>query len=219
MLVCQRSEVDAFLQSMDNTIAPMRWTHEVSSTRMHFLDIDVNCLISASGIVTFETNMYRKPNFQPHFLSVLSNHPSGHKNGIFKCEAHRALMLCSKQTQFDFCIHQILLFLHDSGYPARCFSAVSFSSSRRALMLSKIANRKQKVRDDSFRVTAAKRSRVVLSVPFSTQLNQLGLRSLFRASVGFIIPIELKLGWSVKINSMRRLYRLNWPSVRSMGTG
>ena len=219
VLVCQRSDVDAFSEDMNNEIAPMRWTHEISSTRMNFLDIDVKCLVSNSRVVTFETSMYRKPNFQPHFLSVLSNHPSGHKHGIFKCEAHRALMLCSKQIHFDSCITQILLFLEDAGYSARCFPVVSFSSSRRSSYLSKIASRKRKDRDDRFRVTADRRSRVVLSVPFSTQLNQLGLCNLFRASVGSIIPIDLRLGWSVKINSMRRLYRLNWPSVRSMGIG
>ena len=50
-----------------------------------------------------------------------------------------------------------------------------------------------------------------MSLPFTAQLESLGVARVFRVLLGSIIAIELKLGWSVKVNSMRRLYRLNWP--------
>jgi len=127
--------------------------------------------------------------------------------------------LCSKKCHFDVCVSKILQFLDGAGYPARCFPSVGYLGPKRDLLLSQIHNRKPKDKNSAYRVTAEKRQNVVLSVPFSPQLDQLGLRNLFRASVGSIIPIDLRLGWSVKVNSMRRLYRFNWPSVLSMGFG
>ena len=50
-----------------------------------------------------------------------------------------------------------------------------------------------------------------MSLPFNAQLDTLGVAKVFKLVFGSIIPIDIKLGWSVKRNSMRRLYRLNWP--------
>ena len=174
--------------------------------------------VDGSSSVSFETSMYRKPGYMPHYLAALSDHPPCHKAGIFKCEAYRALILCAKQNCFDECIVQILGFLSHAGYPEHLFSVPRFCVESRASALTKLEQRKP--RSCEFVVTAKLRKNVVMSLPFNAQLESLGVARVFRALLGSIIPIELKLGWSVKVNSMRRLYRLNWPCVRqSMGIG
>ena len=154
----------------------------------------------------------------PHYLAALSDHPPSHKSGIFRCEAYRALLLCAKQQYFQECIQQILGFLSSAGYPEYLFKVPLFCSETRALALKKLEQRKPK--DHGYIVTAKLRNNVVMSLPFNVQLESIGIAKVFRSTLGSIVPVELKLGWSVKINSMRRLYRLNWPCVpQSMGNG
>jgi hypothetical protein len=159
-------------------------------------------------VVSFETGMYRKPNFRPHYLALFSDHPPCHKSGIFRCEAHRALMLCSKTSLFSECINSLLDFLGDAGYPSRCFSLPRFSQSFRESCLDKLH-----CRDSSkdYGVSAKQRRTLFLSLPFNAQLADIGISSIFKSCFGCLVPLNLILGWTVKMNTMRRLYRLNWP--------
>ena len=125
-------------------------------------------------------------------------------------------MLCSKASVFNSCIDSLLEFLEGSGYPRRCFSSVEFAPDLRAGFLDKMRNR---VSSKENQITAKHRRSVFLSLPFNDQLSNIGIPSLFRCTVGCIIPLDIIMGWSVKVNTMRRLYRLNWPGVRSMGNG
>ena len=55
-----------------------------------------------------------------------------------------------------------------------------------------------------------------------TQANKLGICSSFRSTVVSIVPLRIQTAWTVKQNSMRGLYRLNWPcrpNAQSMGQG
>ena len=49
-------------------------------------------------------------------------------------------------------------------------------------------------------------------LPLSLQAQQLKLDLLFGRFVTPVIPIKVKVAWTVKPNSFRRLSRLNWPS-------
>lgn len=207
ILVCNQNQMRTFVSDLDSAIAPLRWVHEIDTASQHFLDIDIT-VMRVGQHVWFETGMYRKPNFEPHYLAAMSNHPASHKSGIFSGETFRALILCSKQNKFHGCIKDILRFLGVSGYPQRCFVLPSFDLGRRDVLLNKITSRKS---EDVDRVTAKRRHEITLALPYTSQLASIKVASLFRSSLGLLLPIHIKLGWSVKINSMRSLYRLNWP--------
>jgi hypothetical protein len=222
-VVGNSSDVSHFVHTFDNAINPLEWDHDIQCDAQHFLDIQIfaKSIARSDGghDVHFETTMYRKPSFRPHYLAALSEHPASHKCGIFRCEAFRVLTLCAKQTQFDSCIFQVVGFLSSAGYPSSLFRLPSFSSSRRLEALKKLEGRKPK-RSGDFEVTAKLRKSVIMSLPFNAQLDTLGVPKVFKLMFGSIIPIDIKLGWSVKRNSMRRLYRLNWPcAAQKHGNG
>ena len=221
-VVGEYSDVEFFIHTFDSAIFPLKWDHDVQLDCQHFLDVQIYARFQEAqdgcGSIRFETTMYRKPSFMPHYLAALSDHPPSHKSDIFRCEAYRALLLCAKQQYFQECIQQILGFLSSAGYPEYLFKVPLFCSETRALAFKKLEQRKPK--DHGYIVTAKLRNNVVMSLPFNVQLESIGIAKVFRSTLGSIVPVELKLGWSVKINSMRRLYRLNWPCVpQSMGNG
>ena len=54
---------------------------------------------SGTGEVLFKT--YRKPNWKPQYLSYHSQHLEACKMGIYKCEATRHLLNCSRDFDYD----------------------------------------------------------------------------------------------------------------------
>ena len=54
---------------------------------------------------------------------------------------------------------------------------------------------------------------MIMSLPFSSQAKQLRISSIFRQTVSSKHNIQIMMGWSVKLNTMRRLYGLNWTHV------
>jgi hypothetical protein len=94
------------------------------------------------------------------------------------------------------------------------FSKVSYDPAWRARALLKLANRSPDLFSNS-RVSSQDRKAVFLALPFSTQASNLKIVAAFRSSVSVIIPIDLRLGWTIKPNTMRKLYRLNWPNGHS----
>ena len=158
--------------------------------------------------------MYRKPRFVPHYLPSLSDHPCAHKSGIFKCESYRAMLLSGTEEAYNKAIVDLFGFLEDAGYSARCFSKVSYDPAWRARALLKLANRNPDLSSNSG-TSSQDRKAVFLALPFSTQASNLKIVAAFRSSVSVIIPIDLRLGWTIKPNTMRKLYRLNWPNGHS----
>ena len=214
-------QVDMYIANLDQSIAPLRWEHSVSEHSQHFLDIDITA-IRCGNSISFDTCLYRKPNFSPHYLAVLSEHPACHKSGIFSCEEFRAMLLCSRECAFIGCIDKLIGFLNTSGYPDRCFAPVQFSESRRLAFFEKMLRREPMSADSNSGTLPSNKCRrhnVFFTLPYSSQAHNLRVAGIFRQSVGNIIPITLLNGWSVKPNSMRRLYRLNWPRVQSQSMG
>ena len=85
--VADQPAIVAFIAALDDAIAPLKWEHSVSSTSQHFLDVQIfvqrSVMCDGFERITFETSMYRKPNFRPHYLAAMSCHPQSHKSGIF----------------------------------------------------------------------------------------------------------------------------------------
>ena len=131
--------------------------------------------------------------------------------GIYQCESTRALLCCSRAAAFDVCISRIIDFLFDCGYPRR--AAPTFDATKRARILHRLADRggAAQTRDVNQSFGNICTSNVYFVLPYSSQALKLKIRDSFKCHVGSIIPIELRIAWTVKPNAMRKLYRLNWP--------
>ena len=156
--------------------------------------------------------MFRKPNFRAHYLSGLSNHPSSHTKSILKCECNRALVCSSESGEYDSSTSDIIRYLADCGYPT--FAVPKFDDQHRQSILAKLrlrlrsepqGNNGDRGFDD----------KVFIVMPFSPCVKYLRIRSSFRKHLSFT-NLELTLAWTVKPNSMRLLYRLNWPYEHRM---
>ena len=221
--VCSQAELDSFMQELDDAIKPLRWEHVIDSQQQHFLDLNAHASIVGDK-VTFHTSMYRKPSFKPHYLSCLSDHNVSCKTGIFDCEVFRITVLSSKREDFVDCVEDMIDNLALVGYPRRFLSIPEFSEEKRLNML-------QSIRANTHRCiggrgnTKTNRRDVFFSMPFSSQAKSLQISKLFRSSFSTCpdldnLGINLRVAWSTKMNSMRRLYRLNWPRcAQSMGIG
>ena len=143
-----------------------------------------------NSVATFATSLYRKSNFQPHYLSALSMHPTAHKCGIFDCEAMRALLCCSDKSDFDIAIKGFDSFLQKVGYPAR--SLPVFDPAARSRHLAKLRSRDLGGASNIYK--KAKRN-ITLVLPYVQQVARLGLHSLWLEHVVSVIPLALRLAF------------------------
>ena len=118
---------------------------------------------------------------------------------------------------FHACTDSLVTYLVDAGYPPAV--GVQFSAERRNLALGSSRERPFGVEFapsvSSHRSTS--RHDVYLVLPYNVQMSQLKLCSLFRSHVSCVIPLELRLAWTIQPNAMRKLYRLNWPRLARHG--
>ena len=154
----------------------------------------------------------RKPSFRPSYLAPCSNHPVSHKSGILACESYRAFMLCSRVCYFDACISRLINFLKERGYPS-LHPRITFDESRRRAALAKHARPAGKSGNASSEPSLKNRSTVYFVLPYSDQAKHICVGKHFRSAFSNCVPINLVVAWSVKINSMRKLYRMNWPHI------
>ena len=214
LLIGRFDQAVAFTQQLDHALEPLKWEHDINSVSQHFLDVHISTNVERVGgfgetLVSFDTNMYRKPNFKPHYLASLSNHPLKHKIGIHSCEAVRALLCCSKKSMFEGCMHDICKFLEMVGYPKP--PQINYDACRRGRLLDKLAVRSVGGRADQ--AARTHRSTVYLVLQYQSQLKSLGACTSFEGCIGSVFPVRIKLAWSMRPNSMRKLYSLNWPRL------
>ena len=207
-MVATPQEAQAFIKRLDAAIAPLAWTHDVSNVSAHFLDIHIDTVFShARDTVTLSTNMYRKPSLVPHYLPMNSDHPSSAKVGLFAGESRRAHLLCSSEISYSKCVEELRSFLAVAGYPMSACIAPAYDAKVRELRLQKALEPKSK--------TEPNRSKVYLALPFSSQLATLRFSKSFQTHVGGLVPLSLTVAWSMKPNSMRKLYQFDWPNFQS----
>ena len=100
-------------------------------------------------------------------------------------------------------------YLSKCGYPI--FKVPVFDDQIRQTILAKLRSRSR------IKVTGPRAfdQKVFFVMPFSPGVKQLRIKSSFRKHLCFT-GLELTLAWTVKPNSLRLLYRLNWPSEQRM---
>jgi len=130
---CTGPGLHEFIQLLNGAIQPLKWKHACDTQQQSFLDIQMQAVVTDGGnFVHFETSMFRKPSFRPHFLPASSMHPPGFKTGISRGETNRALMLCSTSSEFHKCMHALKSFLGNAGYPAYLCKEPAYDQVSRA---------------------------------------------------------------------------------------
>ena len=132
-------------------------------------------------------------------------------------------VLSSKRGDFIGCVGDMIDNLELVGYPRRFLGIPDFSEEKRLGMLQSIrTSARHSIGDRGS--TKTNRRDVFFSMPYSSQAKSLCISKLFRSSLGSFpeldnLDINLRVAWSTQMNSMRKLYRLNWPRVQSQSMG
>ena len=179
--------------------------------KMDFLDLTVHATL-VSNSVSFSFSLFRKPSFRPNYLAALSCHPLDHKRSIFKCEALRILLCCSREHEYKTCMISVCNYLSDRGYPSR--EPPVYDAGLRTSLIGK-----HRCRQTSDNIGASchahgssePKRRTFLVLPFCSQAKYLNIRRSYLQRVRSVIPIDIHIAWAVNANSSRILYRLNWP--------
>ena len=121
---CPLSVLNEFMDFVANFHPAIKFTSEVSSTSLPFLDIKVSINAESRFI---STSVYYKPTDSHTYLCYASSHPKSSKNSIPYSQFLRLRRLCSSDTDFDNQAKKMSGFFTDQGYP---FSVVSNSLQR-----------------------------------------------------------------------------------------
>ena len=91
-----REELEQFTTRANSTHPSMKFTTEISSTSLPFLDELVS--VTETGI---KTSLYRKATDRPTYLMYCSFHPHHIKSSIVFCQVHGLKCICSDVSDID----------------------------------------------------------------------------------------------------------------------
>ena len=113
-----QTELDKFVAYLNNCHNTIKFTLEVSCSKINFLDITISN--DTDGLVS--TNLYCKPTDSHNYLLYSSEHPRHLLNGIPYSQFVRIKRLCSKPE--DFRLNALMLITHfiRRGYPKHLVS-------------------------------------------------------------------------------------------------
>ena len=113
----KRDEIEAFLNYANSIHPTIKFTAEISDTRVPFLDTFVfkGTRFQSQGILDIQTHFKPTETFQ--YLHFTSSHPLGVKKGFVKGEALRLLRTNSNETDFLAQLKQFEARLYTRGYP------------------------------------------------------------------------------------------------------
>ena len=106
------SNRDAFFNSLNAAHPNLRFTMEVATTSLPFLDISVS--INSEG---FRTEVYRKPTYTGVIMNFDAMAPRGWKKALINCFLRRALTLSSHKSAFTLEVKKIEAVLRANSYP------------------------------------------------------------------------------------------------------
>ena len=103
-----------FMEAYNNFHPTIKFTHEISNTEIHFLDVTV--YISNNQL---HTKLYCKPTDKHQYLHYTSCHPKRNKQSIPYSQALRLIRICSEDHHLDQALADLTTFLTKRGYPKR----------------------------------------------------------------------------------------------------
>ena len=107
------------------------------------MDLTIEKEAGFEGHGRISTRTYQKPGFAPQYLAFLSQHNLACKRGIFRGEAHRHMLNCSQETQYDKFVTNLKSSMLRRGYPTSLLQRVHYDSERRLELLKRLRGRRQ----------------------------------------------------------------------------
>ena len=156
---------------------------------------------------------YCKPNCKPQYLSYHSQHPEACKMGIYKCEATRHLLNCSRDFDYDSNMVNLRESLRRRGYPT--LPDIDYDAQKRAALLDKLKckcnfNRTKERTTSPIMAIKVQFSREVEQLRLPRRLKQLVAE--LRAEVGheFLNGTRLVTAYTVQRSMFRQTYYMNF---------
>ena len=143
---CSLSVLTDFLDFVSNFHPSIKFTREISSTSLPFLDINVSINADSRHL---STSVFYKPTDSHTYLCYSSSHPVSTKNSIPYSQFLRLRRLCSSDADFIIQSQKMSRYFTDQGYPS---DVVSRSLERaRAVSRSDSLNHRRKDRSNNDR--------------------------------------------------------------------
>ena len=163
-----------------------------------------------------ETKTYRKKHFRPQYLHFLSSHPLSTKLGIYRGEAERHALNCSRESDYNHEMQIVETNLIARGYPGYALCRPRYDAHKRVSRLQKLADRailpasSNKVFNDGI---------LVFKAPFSPWLRHLRLQreyqrlkcSLQNRDASMLRDTRMVIAHPVVQNAFLETYRFNFP--------
>ncbi|XP_033120365.1 uncharacterized protein LOC117119643, partial [Anneissia japonica] len=110
---CHYDELTNFISYVNDYHPAIKFTHEISATKVAFLDIELS--ISGNSI---STSIHYKPTDAHTYLTYNSSHPSACKQGIPYSQLLRLRRICSDDDDFSNQAVEMMSFFNHRGYPS-----------------------------------------------------------------------------------------------------
>lgn len=108
-----RQELDSFINHVDTYHQSLKFTHEISTVSVNFLDLNLS--IHDDRITT---NIFYKPTDSHSYLMYQSSHPPACKKSIPYSQLLRAKRICSTAGDLETAHADMIQFFSDRGYPS-----------------------------------------------------------------------------------------------------
>ena len=144
-----------FMDFLANFHPSIKFTREVSTSSLPFLDIQVSILPDSCRL---STSVYYKPTDSHTYLNFASSHPQSSKKGIPYSQFLRLRRLCSSDEDFETRAEEMAGFFTSQGYPADCVSN-GLQKARNVPRLEALGRQQD-------RTTRPKNERPVLSITY-----------------------------------------------------
>ena len=112
--VGSRDDLVSFIQHMSNFHPALRYTHEISSTSLSFLDLSISSHPECSKL---SITVFYKPTDSHAYLLYNSSHPSSTRNSIPYSQFQRLRRICSREQEFEIEAKRMSTFFKARQYP------------------------------------------------------------------------------------------------------
>eukprot|EP00745_Piridium_sociabile_P023737 TRINITY_DN3707_c0_g1_i1.p1 TRINITY_DN3707_c0_g1~~TRINITY_DN3707_c0_g1_i1.p1 ORF type:complete len:909 (-),score=150.62 TRINITY_DN3707_c0_g1_i1:630-3356(-) len=139
---CTKDELQRFIESVSSFHPALKFTHQISTTTVSFLDISIS--ITDSNILL--TTVFYKDTDSHSYLTFSSSHPTSCRESIPYSQFLRLRRLCSDDADFQQQARQMTTFFTSRGYPIDIVREAlkrASSVSRSQLISSLTVTRKQ----------------------------------------------------------------------------
>ena len=142
------TELTKFIDHLNNCHQSFKFTHEISSSSVNFLDTTV-CKSAQDNLYT---TLYSKPTDSHMYLHYTSSHPLHCKTSLPYSQFLRIRRICTRQEDFEVNARKMVKYFLDRGYPQELITsslAKAQNQDRSELLTPKNTDLSQPTKNDS----------------------------------------------------------------------